>query len=125
MVEVDASTTGVWAVLSQQFSEPPRLAHTTPVLIVSPIQWNIVKDIRAATLIEPAPLGGPEGKTYVPISQRQSLLGSVHQGPGSGHPGSQRTLSLLLAHYWCPLMSSGTSVFAQSVPSLRLLIISP
>ncbi len=40
-----------------------------PALIMSTIQWNIDQDIRAATLTEPAPLGGPEGKMYVPTSQ--------------------------------------------------------
>ncbi len=76
-----------------------------PALIVSPLVWNIDKDIQAATLTEPALLGGPEGKTYVPTSQRQPLLGSVHNVPGSGHPGSQRTLSFLQARYWWLSMS--------------------
>ncbi len=76
-----------------------------PALIVSPIQWKIDEDIQAATLTEPSPLGSPEGRMYVPISQRQSLLGSVHNVPGTGHPGSQRTLSLLQARYWWPSMS--------------------
>ncbi len=66
-----------------------------PAIIVSPIQWNIDREIQAATLTEPAPLGGPKGKIYVPTSQRQSFLSSVHQVPGSGHPVSQQTLSLL------------------------------
>ncbi len=30
------------------------------------------------SLTEPAPLGGPEGKTYVPTSLRSTLLGSIH-----------------------------------------------
>ncbi len=76
-----------------------------PALIVSPIQWDISENIRVATLTEPAPLGGPEGKTYVPTSQRQPLLGSVHDIPGSGHPGSRQTLSLLQAWFWWPSMT--------------------
>ncbi len=79
-----------------------------PALIVNPIIWNIDQDIRATTLTEPAPLGGPEGKTFVPVSIQQSLLDSVHKVPGSGHPGSQRTLSLLQARYWWPSMSRDT-----------------
>ncbi len=39
-----------------------------PVVLVSPIQWALQEQIRVATLTEPAPLGGPEGKTYVPSS---------------------------------------------------------
>ncbi len=79
-----------------------------PALIVNPIIWNIDQDIRAATLTEPAPLGGPEGKTFIPVSIQQSLLDSVQKVLGSGHPGSQRTLSLLQARHWWPSMSRDT-----------------
>ncbi|KAL0171485.1 hypothetical protein M9458_031796, partial [Cirrhinus mrigala] len=47
---------------------------------------------------EPAPPECPEGKIYVPRSQRHTLLGTAHQSPGSGHPGCKRTLSLLHMH---------------------------
>ncbi len=59
-----------------------------PAIVVSPIQWDLRECICTTTRTEPAPLGGPEGKTYVPASQRQTLMGSVHDLPGSGHPGS-------------------------------------
>ncbi len=60
-----------------------------PALIVSPIQWDLTRTIRDATRTEPSPQGGPEGKTYVPFSQHLTLLGSVHEVLGSGHPGRQ------------------------------------
>ncbi len=66
-----------------------------PALNVIPIQWELTKRICDATCTEPALQEGPEGKTYVPSSQRLTLLGSVHKVPCSGHPGSQRPLSLL------------------------------
>ncbi|KAK3522484.1 hypothetical protein QTP86_015544 [Hemibagrus guttatus] len=66
-----------------------------PDLFVCPITWSLDDDIRAATKEEPALPGGPDGKAYVPTSLRLSLLDSVHASPGSGHPGRQRTLSLL------------------------------
>ncbi|KAI2648567.1 Transposon Tf2-8 polyprotein [Labeo rohita] len=69
-------------------------------LFVSPIIWDIDQDIQQATLQEPAPPDCPEGKIYVPSSLRQRLLGTVHQSPGSGHPGSKRTFSLLESRYW-------------------------
>ncbi|KAI2654763.1 Retrotransposon-derived protein PEG10 [Labeo rohita] len=165
-VEVDTSTTGVGAVLSQAVGEPPVLhpcafyshhknlqylreakrlnprqarwalfftrfnfkityrpdsknipadalsrqssseQHTDPEpvippnLIVSPIVCNQDQDIQHATLQEPAPPECPEGKIYVPCSQRQALLGTAHQSPSSGHSGSKRTLSLLQTRYW-------------------------
>ncbi|KAL0175529.1 hypothetical protein M9458_027859, partial [Cirrhinus mrigala] len=154
-VEVDASTTGVGAVLSQAVGEPPILhpcafsRKLTPVeqnydigsknipadalsrqsspnqttdpepilpskLIVGPIVWTIDHDIQQATLQEPAPPDCPEGKIYVPSSQRLNLLGTVHQSPGSGHPGSKRTLSLIQARYWWPSMRRDTIRYVQS-----------
>ncbi|KAL0173914.1 hypothetical protein M9458_029882, partial [Cirrhinus mrigala] len=73
-----------------------------PDMIVSPILWDLDQNIRNATLQEPAPPVCPEGKIYVPRFQRLNLLGTTHEFPGSGHPGSRRTLSLLQARYWCP-----------------------
>ncbi|KAI2655851.1 Transposon Tf2-8 polyprotein [Labeo rohita] len=178
-VEVDASTTGVGAVLSQAVGEPSILHpcafhsrklspaeqnydvgnditktfntfeklrdstpdkhvgsknipgdalshqsssehHTDPEpiippnRIVSPIVWNQDQDIQHATLQEPAPPECPEGKIYVPRSQRQNLLGTAHQSPGSGHPGTKQTLSLLQTRYWWPSMRRDTIRYVQS-----------
>ncbi len=95
-----------------QPSEPEPILP--PALIVSPVQWELTKHIRDATHTEPAPQGGPEGKTYVPSSQRLTLLGSVHEVPCSGHPGSQRTLSLLQARYWWPSMAEDVMRYVRS-----------
>ncbi len=72
----------------------PILPHS---IFSSPVLWKLDNQIQAATLIEPA--GGPEGKRYVPSNLRPTLLDSVHTSPGSGHPGSHRTLSLLRNRY--------------------------
>ncbi|KAI2643864.1 Transposon Ty3-I Gag-Pol polyprotein [Labeo rohita] len=47
-------------------------------------------------------------------SQCQTLLGTAHQSPGSGHPGSKRTLSLLQTLYWWPSMRRDTTRYVQS-----------
>ncbi len=62
-------------------------------------------------MTEPTPLGGLEGKIYVPTSLRSTLLGSLHASPGSGHPGSQRPLSILQARYWLPTLSRDVSQY--------------
>ncbi|KAL0151694.1 hypothetical protein M9458_052993 [Cirrhinus mrigala] len=85
-----------------------------PHLIVSPIIWNLDQDIHQATLQEPAPPECPEGKIYVPRSLRHNLLGTAYGSPGSGHPGSKRTLSLLQNHYWWPSMRRDTIRYVQS-----------
>ncbi|KAK3564885.1 hypothetical protein QTP86_030827 [Hemibagrus guttatus] len=74
---------------------------------------QVMGHIRAATEEEPAPPGGPDGKAYVPTSLRLSLLDSVHASPGSGHPGRQRTLSLLKERYWWPNMAEEVARFVR------------
>ncbi len=83
-------------------------AYICRILPRTPSQFS------GSTLNKPAPLGCPEGKTFIPSSQRQSLLGSVHNIPGSGHPGSQRTLSLLQAQNWWPSMSRDVIRYVRS-----------
>ncbi|KAL0195414.1 hypothetical protein M9458_008986 [Cirrhinus mrigala] len=97
--------------LSRQYSpdlptEPETILPSD--LIVSHIQWELDLDIQNATLQEPAPPDCPEGKIYVPQHLRLSLLGTAHKSLGSGHPGSQRTLSLLQSRYWWPSMRRDT-----------------
>ncbi|KAK3565354.1 hypothetical protein QTP86_007128 [Hemibagrus guttatus] len=84
-----------------------------PDLFVCPITWSLDDDIRAATEEEPAPPGGPDGKAYVPTSLSLSLLDLVHASPGSGHPGRQRTLSLLKERYWWPNMAENVTHFVR------------
>ncbi|KAL0158815.1 hypothetical protein M9458_046891, partial [Cirrhinus mrigala] len=64
---------------------------------------------------------------YVLTSLRLTLLDSVHTSPGSGHPSSQRTLSLLQNRYWWPSMAQdvacyikGCSVCAMTTTPRRL-----
>ncbi|KAL0163603.1 hypothetical protein M9458_039356, partial [Cirrhinus mrigala] len=93
--------------LSRQFA-PDASADPEPIL---PSELTA---IRQATLQEPAPPDCPEGKIYVPRSQRQVLLGTAHGTPGSGHPGSSKTLSLLKSRYWWPSMHQDTIRYVQS-----------
>ncbi|KAG1929978.1 retrotransposable element [Pimephales promelas] len=103
--------------LSRQFqpetppSEPESILP--PAVVVSPIQWSLDDHIAEATLLEPAPPGGPEGRVYVPTRLRLSLMDSVHTSPGSGHPGSQSTLSLVQQRYWWPGMAQDVSRFVK------------
>ncbi|KAI2662970.1 Transposon Tf2-8 polyprotein [Labeo rohita] len=92
----------------EQSVEPESIVPSN--LIISPIVWEIDEDIRNATLQEAAPPECPEGKIYVPLALRQTLLDTAHRSPGSGHPGSQRTLSLVQSRYWWPGIPSGKLV---------------
>ncbi|KAL0150983.1 hypothetical protein M9458_053710 [Cirrhinus mrigala] len=103
--------------LSRQYSpdlptEPETILPSD--LIVSPIQWELDLNIQNATLQEPTPPDCPEGKIYVPQHLRLSLLGTALKSLGSGHPGSQRTLSLLQFRYWWPSMRRDTIRYVRS-----------
>ncbi|KAL0152701.1 hypothetical protein M9458_052424, partial [Cirrhinus mrigala] len=103
-----------------------RESPTDPEPVIPPIIWDIDRDIRQATLQEPAPPDCPEGKLYVLSSLPQRLLGAAHQSPGSGHPGSKWTLSLLQSGGpVCAGTPSGTSRAALSVPGLTFLACHP
>ncbi|KAL0195116.1 hypothetical protein M9458_008688, partial [Cirrhinus mrigala] len=103
--------------LSRQFSpdhpaEPESILPSN--LILSPIIWETDDNIRQATLQEIALLECPEGKIFVPHSQRLPLLGAAHQSLGSGHPGSQQT----------PLAPSDPILVAQYVQSCSVCAMS-
>lgn len=80
-------------ILSSMHNPDPYLLPPEPILppaiILSPIQWSLDDQIAEATRFEPALLGSPDGKLYMPTDLRLSLMDSVHTFPGSGHPGSQ------------------------------------
>ncbi|KAI2645103.1 Transposon Ty3-G Gag-Pol polyprotein [Labeo rohita] len=113
--------------LSRQFSDESS-TEPEPIipadLIVSPIQWDIDTWIQEATLQEPAPPECPEGKIYVPSSQRQHL-DTVHQSPGSGHPGSRRTLSLLQPRYWWSSMNRDVIRETGTTPHSAMTLVPP
>ncbi len=83
-------------------------------MFVCPIEWVLDDQSRAATLEEPAPPGGPERRSYVPTALHLTLLDALHTSPGSGHPGIQRTLSLLWNRYWWPSMAEDVTRFVRS-----------
>ncbi len=103
--------------LSRLHQPDPTTEEPEPILphsiFTSPVLWNLDHQIQAATLLEPAPPGGPAGKKYVPSNLRLTLLDSVHTSPGSGHPGSHRTLSLLRNRYWWPNMTRDVTRYVR------------
>ncbi|KAL0202748.1 hypothetical protein M9458_000766, partial [Cirrhinus mrigala] len=97
-VEVDASTTGVGVVLSQVVGEPPVLhpcAFYSCKLSLAEQNYDVGnRELLAIKLALEEWCHWLEGAVhhfiiiiYVPRSQRQTLLGTAHQSPGSGHPG--------------------------------------
>ncbi|KAL0150712.1 hypothetical protein M9458_054016 [Cirrhinus mrigala] len=84
-----------------------------PAVFVAPIQWDLEAQIEDANRQHPAPPGGPEGRLFVPAELRVPLLDWIHTSPGSGHPGSNRTLSLVRQRYWWPQLRQEVARYVQ------------
>ncbi|KAK3545337.1 hypothetical protein QTP70_004058 [Hemibagrus guttatus] len=77
-------------------------------IFVNPISWS------EGTLPEShAPPECPPGLQFVSRSHRTSLVHSTHVSLGTGHPGIQRTLSLLQQRFWWPRMAADVKGYVQ------------
>ncbi|KAK3519933.1 hypothetical protein QTP70_008029 [Hemibagrus guttatus] len=98
--------------------EPKPILHEK--LFVSPISWS-EETLPESSAPTNAPPGCPLGLRFIPRTQRSLLIHSTHTSLGTGHPGTQGTLSLLKQRFWWPGMFKGTSKGAENVPSPRTL----
>ncbi|KAL0170112.1 hypothetical protein M9458_034708, partial [Cirrhinus mrigala] len=71
-------------------------------MFVCPIQW--VTPPAAADPAPAPPPGCPPRLRFVPEVERIPLIHTTHTSLGTGHPGTNRTLSLLKDQFWWPRM---------------------
>ncbi|KAK3525446.1 hypothetical protein QTP86_031542 [Hemibagrus guttatus] len=69
-------------------------------VILAPVQWNLVKEIRRAHADESPPAGCPPTKIFVPLHFRQQVMQWVHEAPSSGHSGIRRSTQLVRRWFW-------------------------
>ncbi|KAK3564749.1 hypothetical protein QTP86_024968, partial [Hemibagrus guttatus] len=74
-------------------------------LFISPISWS-EETLPESDAHTSTPPGCPPGLRFIPRAQHSSLLHSTHTSLGTGHPGTQGTLSLLRQRFWWPGMAS-------------------
>ncbi|KAK3523238.1 hypothetical protein QTP86_024515 [Hemibagrus guttatus] len=93
------------ALSCQLESRSPPL-HPDPILpsslILAPIQWSLVDEIRRAHAKETPPATYPPFKLYVPTSLRPQVMQWNHESPSNGHPGIHRTARLIQHRFWWP-----------------------
>lgn len=58
--------------------------------------------------------------TYVRQSQRNNITHSAHSSVSTGHPGANRTLSLLQKRFWWPNMARDVRRFVQGCPDCTI-----
>ncbi|KAK3512832.1 hypothetical protein QTP70_026483 [Hemibagrus guttatus] len=87
-------------------------------LFVSPISWSeeTLPESNAPTNDPP---GSPLGLRFIPRTQRSTLLHSTHTSLGTGHPGTQGTLSLLKQCFWWPGMASNVQRSSSLMTDLQ------
>ncbi len=90
--------------LSRQYESsilpPTKESIISPILILAPIQWDIMTEILEAQATDPPPAESPPNRTYVPHALRHRAIQLVHSTPSSGHPGIAATIQLLTNHFW-------------------------
>ncbi|KAL0170987.1 hypothetical protein M9458_035583, partial [Cirrhinus mrigala] len=109
IVEIDASNTGVGAVLSQRHGNSPKL-FPRATLIVAPVQWDLMTEIAETQGTDPPPAECPPNRTFVPPPMRNRVIQLVHDIPSSGHPG----IHLLTNRFWWPSLRSDTIAFVKN-----------
>ncbi|KAK3534434.1 hypothetical protein QTP86_015214 [Hemibagrus guttatus] len=143
VVEVDASSSGLGAVLSQRHGEPVTYhpgskndkadalsrqfeADDEPTqpdvilpatAILAPVQWNLIEEIRRAHTDELPPAGCPPTKLFVPLHFRQQVMQWVHEAPSSGHPGIRRSTQLVRNRFWWSSLGSDVEEYVRSCPT--------
>ncbi|KAK3535970.1 hypothetical protein QTP70_022856, partial [Hemibagrus guttatus] len=81
-------------------------------LFISPISWS-EETLPESDAHTSTPPGCPPGLRFIPRAQHSSLLHSTHTSLGTGHPGTQGTLSLLRQRFWWPGMASDVQRYVQ------------
>ncbi|KAK3529517.1 hypothetical protein QTP70_031959, partial [Hemibagrus guttatus] len=81
-------------------------------LLVRPISWS-EETLPESNPHTSTPPGCPLGLQFIPREQRSVLLHSTHTSLGTGHPGTQGTLSLLRQRFWWPGMANDVQRYVQ------------
>ncbi|KAI2665952.1 Transposon Tf2-9 polyprotein [Labeo rohita] len=76
-----------------------------PSLLLAPVRWDIMTEIKEAQVTEPPPPNCPQDREYVPETLRTRLLHWIHDSPGAGHPGITATLELTKNRFWWPALT--------------------
>ncbi|XP_056132867.1 uncharacterized protein LOC130109929 [Lampris incognitus] len=112
IVEVDASDTGLGAVLSQR-SEADQKVH--PCAFFSrrflPAEETVVK---RALRSSPAPSNVPPRRLFVPDSVRSRILKWGHTSQLACHPGVHRTFTFIARRFWWPTMRRDVKEFVMA-----------
>lgn len=100
--------------------------HTS--LFAAPLEWDIDEDIAHEARSHLTPQGCPPGWLFVPLALQNRVIEWAHTLSATGHPGEDRTLSVLTWKYCWPGMTldiqravQSCSVCAATKSSRRLL----
>ncbi|KAK3558208.1 hypothetical protein QTP86_013998 [Hemibagrus guttatus] len=103
------SKNGKADALFWQFEADNESIQVKPILpatiILAPVQWNLVEEIRRAHADNPPCVGCPPTKIFVPPQFHLQVMQWVHEAPSSGHPGIRRSTQLVHRRFWWPSLA--------------------
>lgn len=118
------SKNGKADALSRQFDHLLKSSCVKPILpsmvILAPIQWDIMTEVSEAQTNSPAPLECPPDRTYVPVGLRPRVIQWIHESPSTGHPGINTTIELVANRFWWSSLQSDVTQFVQGCDTCNI-----
>ncbi|KAL0156998.1 hypothetical protein M9458_048244, partial [Cirrhinus mrigala] len=104
--------------ISRQHQRDSTTSEAAPVLpsnvILAPLRWGLEERVRQSHSQNPPPLDTPTGRLFVPDTLRQEVLQWGHDSTLAGHPGVQRTITLIARAFWWRTLRRDVQLYVQA-----------
>uniref|UniRef100_A0A3Q1K565 Gypsy retrotransposon integrase-like protein 1 n=2 Tax=Anabas testudineus TaxID=64144 RepID=A0A3Q1K565_ANATE len=107
--------------LSRQFADETdsdaRQETILSPLVLRAMRWDLEKKVRDFKHVNPVPAGCPPGCLFVPVCLRQQVLRWGHDSQLACHPGTTRTIALIIQRYWWPAIKVDVRRYVSACPT--------
>ncbi|KAI2661862.1 Transposon Tf2-9 polyprotein [Labeo rohita] len=104
--------------ISRQHQRDSTTSEAVPVLpsnvILASLRWGLEERVRQSHSQNPPPSDTPTGRLFVPDTLRQEVLQWGHDSTLAGHPGAQRTITLIARAFWWRTLRRDVQLYVQA-----------
>ncbi|KAL0185658.1 hypothetical protein M9458_017328, partial [Cirrhinus mrigala] len=104
--------------ISRQHQRDSTTSEAAPVLpsnvILASLRWGLEERFRQSHSQNPPPSDTPTGRLFVPDTLRQEVLQWGHDSTLAGHPGVQRTITLIARAFWWRTLRRDVQLYVQA-----------